>query len=172
MVFGNGAPIQIRQEDSISVWVPIICSKNDLDSFNRDLEDSHIAKAVSQSIVAVVSPSVRIGSGLKSPQGIPVITTILTGCMQTIGRVLNLNAVYEHSPLFMGVSEKSPHPITMREREVLERIACGDSVKQIAYGMGLSQHTVITYKRNLYMKTGARSLQQLAIYAVLNSMLP
>jgi DNA-binding NarL/FixJ family response regulator len=60
----------------------------------------------------------------------------------------------------------------MREREVLERIACGEAVKQIAYSMGISQHTVITYKRNLYMKTGARSLQQLAIYAVLHSMLP
>lgn len=161
-----------RQKYSTSVWVPIICSQNDLDSFYRESENLYVDKSVERSIVAIVSPSVRIGSGLKSPPGIPIITTILTGCTQAIGRVLDLTAVYEHSPLFMGVSEKSLRPITLREREVLERIACGESVKQIAYGMGISQHTVITYKRNLYMKTGARSLQQLAIYAVLHSMLP
>jgi DNA-binding CsgD family transcriptional regulator len=171
-VFGSKASMQTRQKCSISVWVPIICSQNDLDSFYRELENLYVAETVERSIVAIVSPSVRIGSGLKSPPGIPIITTILTGCTQTIGRVLDLTAVYEHSSLFMGVSEKSLRPITMREREVLERIACGEAVKQIAYSMGISQHTVITYKRNLYMKTGARSLQQLAIYAVLHSMLP
>ena len=38
--------------------------------------------------------------------------------------------------------------------------------------MGISPYTVITHKRNLYLKTGAHSMQQLALFALLHAMLP
>ena len=72
----------------------------------------------------------------------------------------------------MMVSESEGKSITSREHEVLDWIASGASIKEISYAMGISPYTVITHKRNLYLKTGAHSMQQLALFALLHAMLP
>jgi len=42
------------------------------------------------------------------------------------------------------------HKISRREREVLELISFGFSVKEMAFTLYLSEHTIITHKRNLF----------------------
>lgn len=65
-------------------------------------------------------------------------------------------------------SEQSVQFFTKREQQVLELIAQGLSLKEISYRLKISIHTVVSYRRSLYLKTGARSLQQLVLYATLH----
>lgn len=65
-------------------------------------------------------------------------------------------------------SEQSVQFFTTREQQVLELIAQGLSLKEISYRLKISIHTVVSYRRSLYLKTGARSLQQLVLYATLH----
>ena len=53
-------------------------------------------------------------------------------------------------------------PLTEREREVLERIAAGDSNKLIARAFDLSPHTVKRHVANILDKLGANSRGQAA----------
>src|SRR5262249_1820660 len=50
---------------------------------------------------------------------------------------------------------------TGREWEVLERIALGESAKEIAHGLGLSSRTVEGYRANILRKAGVRSTTEL-----------
>lgn len=64
--------------------------------------------------------------------------------------------------------EPQGHLLTERELQVLRLIAQGAPLKEISYRLGISRHTVVSYRRSLYLKTGAHSLQQLALYATLH----
>jgi LuxR family maltose regulon positive regulatory protein len=55
-------------------------------------------------------------------------------------------------------------PLSQREREVLQRIAAGDSNKMIARALGLSPHTVKRHVANILDKLGARSRSQAAAW--------
>ncbi|HEX6720232.1 MAG TPA: LuxR C-terminal-related transcriptional regulator [Burkholderiaceae bacterium] len=54
--------------------------------------------------------------------------------------------------------------LTQREREVLQRIAAGDSNKMIARALALSPHTVKRHVANILDKLGARSRSQAAAW--------
>ncbi len=51
-------------------------------------------------------------------------------------------------------------PLSEREREVLQRVAAGDSNKMIARALGLSPHTVKRHVANILAKVEARSRGQ------------
>jgi FixJ family two-component response regulator len=51
--------------------------------------------------------------------------------------------------------------LTGREWEVLERIALGESAKEIAQALGLSSRTVEGYRANILRKAGVRSTTEL-----------
>ncbi len=55
-------------------------------------------------------------------------------------------------------------PLSQREREVLQRIAAGDSNKMIARALSLSPHTVKRHVANILDKLGARSRSQAAAW--------
>jgi DNA-binding NarL/FixJ family response regulator len=57
-------------------------------------------------------------------------------------------------------------PLTQREREVLERVASGDSNRQIAEGFGLSEHTVKNHLKNILQKLHLDNRVQLTRYAL------
>jgi two-component system, NarL family, response regulator NreC len=61
--------------------------------------------------------------------------------------------------------------LTRRELEVLKMIAEGNSVKEIAYQLGLSTKTVGTHKFNLMRKLDIHNKVQLVIYAIQNQIL-
>ncbi|QYR22916.1 response regulator transcription factor [Paenibacillus sp. sptzw28] len=63
-----------------------------------------------------------------------------------------------------GTDGKSP--LTQREREVLERVASGDSNRQIAEGFGLSEHTVKNHLKNILQKLHLDNRVQLTRYAL------
>jgi LuxR family maltose regulon positive regulatory protein len=54
--------------------------------------------------------------------------------------------------------------LSQREREVLQRIAAGDSNKMVARALGLSPHTVKRHVANILDKLGARSRSQAAAW--------
>ncbi len=54
--------------------------------------------------------------------------------------------------------------LSQREREVLQRIAAGDSNKMIARALALSPHTVKRHVANILDKLGARSRSQAAAW--------
>jgi DNA-binding CsgD family transcriptional regulator len=54
--------------------------------------------------------------------------------------------------------------LSQREREVLQRIAAGDSNKMIARGLSLSPHTVKRHVANILDKLGARTRSQAAAW--------
>jgi DNA-binding NarL/FixJ family response regulator len=56
------------------------------------------------------------------------------------------------------------HLLTVREQEVLTRIAAGDSNKQIARAFGLSLHTVKRHVANILSKLGVSSRAQAAAW--------
>jgi DNA-binding NarL/FixJ family response regulator len=66
----------------------------------------------------------------------------------------------------------APRPLAPREREVLRRIAGGQTTKEIAYALGVSAKTVETHRRRIMEKLGKHSVAELTKYAVLEGMTP
>jgi len=70
---------------------------------------------------------------------------------------------------FVGYSRiRRQNDFTPREKEILRLLAHGMSTKEISFQMGISKTTVVAHRRNIYMKSGINSLQQLVVFAVLN----
>jgi len=57
-------------------------------------------------------------------------------------------------------------PLTLRERDILERVAVGDSNRQIAETYGLSEHTVKNHLKNILQKLHLDNRVQLTRYAM------
>jgi len=60
----------------------------------------------------------------------------------------------------------SPEALTERETEVLQLLARGESNKQIARGLHITEKTVKTHVSNIFSKLGVQSRIQAALYAV------
>lgn len=65
-----------------------------------------------------------------------------------------------------GYGEAVRTPLTQREREVLERVASGDSNRLIAETFGLSEHTIKNHLRNILQKLHLENRVQLTRYAM------
>lgn len=61
--------------------------------------------------------------------------------------------------------------ISSREESILREIALGLSNKEIADKLFISQHTVITHRKNITRKLGIKSVSGLTIYAILNKLI-
>jgi len=61
-------------------------------------------------------------------------------------------------------------PLTQREREVLERVALGESNREIAEGLGLSEHTVKNHMKNILQKLHLDNRVQLTRFAYENGL--
>jgi len=61
-------------------------------------------------------------------------------------------------------------PLTQREREVLERVALGESNREIAGGLGLSEHTVKNHMKNILQKLHLDNRVQLTRFAYENGL--
>jgi len=61
-------------------------------------------------------------------------------------------------------------PLTQREREVLERVALGESNREIAAGLGLSEHTVKNHMKNILQKLHLDNRVQLTRFAYENGL--
>jgi DNA-binding CsgD family transcriptional regulator len=60
------------------------------------------------------------------------------------------------------VSEKDPHhPLSTKEKQVLQKIAQGASSKEIAAALFISENTVETHRKNLLLKLEAKNVAEL-----------
>jgi DNA-binding NarL/FixJ family response regulator len=63
-------------------------------------------------------------------------------------------------------------PLAPRERVILERIAAGESTKEIAAALGVSTRTVETQRRRIMQKLDRHSVAELTKYAVVQGITP
>jgi DNA-binding NarL/FixJ family response regulator len=56
--------------------------------------------------------------------------------------------------------------LSMREKDILQRIADGETTKQIALTLGVSVKTIETHRRRMMEKLGRHSVAELTKYAV------
>jgi two-component system, NarL family, nitrate/nitrite response regulator NarL len=67
-------------------------------------------------------------------------------------------------------NEPHPNTLTAREREILSRVAAGDTNKQIAHRFDIAENTVKNHIKNLLEKLLLDNRVQLAAYAVRNGL--
>jgi DNA-binding NarL/FixJ family response regulator len=65
---------------------------------------------------------------------------------------------------------ESTSPITVREREVLTRIAQGHSNKMVAHELGISPKTVAKHRANLMQKLKLHNIAAVTMYAMKNGL--
>ena len=65
----------------------------------------------------------------------------------------------------------SNQTLSEREVQILKDIALGLSNKEIAEKNFISQHTVITHRKNITNKLGIKTVSGLTIYAMLNKLI-
>jgi DNA-binding NarL/FixJ family response regulator len=71
-----------------------------------------------------------------------------------------------------AASTPPARPLAPREREILRRIAGGESTKQIARALGVGTKTVETHRRRLMHKLNLHSVAELTKYAVIHGLTP
>ena len=98
------------------------------------------------------------------------IRTVSTGarflCKATTSRVLS-GFLLPDKPL---PSPTHQSPLTVREREVLTRIAHGHSNKMVARELGVSPKTVAKHRANLMRKLHLRNTAAITMYAIRNGL--
>lgn len=70
-----------------------------------------------------------------------------------------------------GVQYPESQDLTAREREILICVVKGMTNKRIAEHLFLSQHTVVTHRRNIGQKLQIKSPSALALYAMMHNLI-
>lgn len=65
----------------------------------------------------------------------------------------------------------SSHPLTPREREIVQLLAEGKTSKEVAAALGISVHTAETHRTNIMQKLSLHSLTDLVRYAIRNKII-
>ncbi|GGF99575.1 response regulator [Paenibacillus abyssi] len=71
-----------------------------------------------------------------------------------------------------GAAPSPGNPLTSREREILGRVALGESNREIASSFSLSEHTVKNHLKNILQKLHLENRVQLTRYALEQGLLP
>lgn len=56
--------------------------------------------------------------------------------------------------------------LTQREKQVLNLLVEGDSIDNISFKLGISSKTVVTHKKNIFLKTNVHSNVQLLLWSI------
>lgn len=79
---------------------------------------------------------------------------------------LTTRVLAEFHRLTSGETEKKHHLLTEREIEVLKQVATGQSNKDIAKALYISEKTVKNHLTNIFQKIGVADRTQAALYAI------
>jgi DNA-binding NarL/FixJ family response regulator len=82
---------------------------------------------------------------------------------ERLGAATDLSALAQLMSAPTGPAVSSP--LTDRELDVLKRVACGGSNRQIAAALGISEHTVARHLANIFNKLGVASRTAASAYA-------
>lgn len=99
---------------------------------------------------------------------VAAIRTVMTGKTYLSPRLVDV-MVHGYARPAPRVSTR---PLAPREREILARIAAGETTKQIARALGVGSKTVETHRRRLMQKLNKHSVAELTKYAVLEGLTP
>lgn len=149
------------------VCVPLVFTSRDVQCLQMQIDQWSTLGRSFANIIIVISPNLGGVRKHLELSNLPVTCVTFVGCIRVLAQAMG-NDEREHRSVWAdGVSEQGRQSLTARERQVLDLIVIGMSMKEVSLAMGISYHTAISHKRNLFLKTGAHSMQQLALYAVL-----
>lgn len=72
--------------------------------------------------------------------------------------------------LFVGMAQRPDEELTRRQRQILQRLAQGKTVKEVAHAMQLSVKTVNAHRLNIKRKLSIGNLADLIFYALRNGL--
>ncbi len=155
------------KRDSYAVCMSLCFSKTEYEQTLRALSQL-IPDSCTCAGIVVVSQNLHEPRIPHELCNTPAAQSTIATCMNHVSSVLASSYGLEQIPRESCITAEEAPAFTPRELEVLSHIAMGDTTKEISFSLGISHHTVVSHKRNLYLKTGARTLQQLALYAVMH----
>jgi len=79
--------------------------------------------------------------------------------------------IEKHLTIKLEKKRLNENTLSEREIDVLRLLAQGNSQKEIAEGLFISIHTVVTHRKNISQKLGVKSTAALVIYAVANNII-
>ena len=105
------------------------------------------------------------------PDGTRRIVDFAMRASRAGGTVLVLGVCLRHRPAPTTDIEHDPAPLTPREKEILHRIALGETSPEICAALHIAPDTVRAHVRNAMAKTGARTRAQLVAIALTEGLL-
>lgn len=157
----------IRGISANMVCVPLVFTAGDVQCLRMQIERWSTVGRTFAEMIIVISPNLGGDRKKLEMSNLPVSCVTFVGCIRALAHAMGIDEQEQRPVWADGVSEHWRQSLTVREREVLDLIVIGMSMKEVSQTMGISYHTAVSHKRNLFLKTGAHSMQQLALYAVL-----
>lgn len=93
------------------------------------------------------------------------------GAISLYSEFARLEAILAEFSLQDTGYDTTENELTHREKEILRQVAMGYSNKEIAEGLHISIHTVITHRKNITGKLGIKSISGLTVYAIINRLI-
>ncbi|WP_153797118.1 response regulator transcription factor [Foetidibacter luteolus] len=162
----DNPPIPAPQIIITDILMPGISGVDFLMKCKTEIPGTKIILLSSVSDAQTIRHVMRIGADGYVGKGAPVSELITA--MQT---VMEGEKYISHKLLKIVVSstiaeDKIVYHLSPREKEVLTQVCSGKTIKEIAYDMGLSAHTVQAYHKNLLKKLNVKRTTDLVVMAI------
>jgi len=92
--------------------------------------------------------------------------------LEAIERVTEGKAYFDTIKDFDEADTAPVYNLSEREIEIIRLIVKGDTSAEIADQLFISEHTVKTHRKNIARKAGTNNINQLALFAINNKLLP
>ena len=130
----------------------------------------NIVVLTSISDVQIIKQAIRAGAGAYLCKNTTLDELVIAiehvvSNKQYIAKSLR-NILLEHSFL----DDKINYQLSNREKEVLQRVCSGQTIKEIAHELKLSHHTIQTFHRNVMRKFKVNRIADLIVFAMQNGL--
>ena len=83
-----------------------------------------------------------------------------------LDRSIGTNIVKDYLSIISHEEDNNSESLTSREREVLQMVTEGRSSKEIAFKLGIEEHTIVKHRQNIMNKLDIRDIPGLTKYAI------